>query len=767
MAVYLYRLGRLAFRKRWAMLGFWFVLTVAAVVAAATLSGQTTASFSLPGTPAQDAADLMEERAPQLSEGGSRARFVFAAPEGERIDQPEYQAAIQATLEELRAWPNNITTVFPDYEGDGLEDNQRAAEVRDPFQTQTISQNGRVAIAEILFRGEAFDIVEETREFLIVAGEDSRAVGIQVEVGGDALQAPPEQGATELIGLAVAAFVLVITFGSLIAAGLPLLMAILGIGIGVSLITAATGFIDMSAESGVLAMMLGLAVAIDYSLFIVSRFRVELAKGETVEEAVGIAVGTAGNAVVFAGATVMIALAGLAVVGIPFLTIMGLSAVLTVFFAILIAISLLPALLGFAGTRILSRAGRRILSREVREAHTTTEIIHPSGLAIRWGRFVTGNPWKVVVASVVGLGILAIPVLQIELGIPGDEAAAESSTNRKAYDLIAENFGPGFNGPLLVALDILPGVDAQTATDAVVERLAAFDGVAEGAGAVRPIIVLPEANLGVISVTPATAPSSTETTDLVKSIRAAADEILEETGSEIGITGLTAFLIDVSARLGEALAPYLLVVVGLALLLLLLVFRSIAVPIKATLGFLLTIGATFGAVVAVFQLGWLAGLFGVEQVGPILSFLPIFMIGVLFGLAMDYEFFLVTRMREEFVHGATPKEAVISGLGFSGKVVTAAAIIMISVFAGFITDSSPIVKSIGFALAFGVLIDAFVVRLTIVPAILALLGKSAWWLPPWLNAIVPNVDVEGERLRKHIGVSRTAASKLAEPEPAE
>ncbi len=753
MAVYLYRLGRFAFRNRWAMLGFWLLLLVAAGIAGATLSGQTSTTFSVPGTPAQEAGDLMAERAPEMSEGGTRARFVFAAPEGEQINTPEYQAAIEATLEELRAWPGNIDEVLPDHENEEpIAEDQAPVEVRNPFETQSISPNGRVAIAEVLFSIQSFDLVEETRAFLQAAGDDARAAGLQVEVGGDALQPPVEQGLTELIGLAVAAVVLAITFGSLIAAGLPLLMAILGIGIGISLITAATGFIDMSAESSILAMMLGLAVAIDYSLFIVSRFRVELVNGKSVEEAVGIAVGTAGNAVVFAGATVMIALAGLSVVNIPFLTTMAFAAVVTVFFAILIAISLLPAVLGFAGRRVLARKDRKDA------AAAAADVTAPSGLAIRWGKFVTRNPLVVALVAAIGLGAVAIPAFQIELGIPGDEVAPEDSTNRKAYDLIAENFGPGFNGPLLIVADIPEGVDGQPAMGTIREALAEIEGVAF----VGPPIVNPDGNLGILSVTPTTGPSTTETTDLVHQIRDLSDELLAETGVDIGVTGLTAILIDVSNRLGEALTPYLIVVVGLAIVLLLLVFRSIVVPIKATLGFLLTIGATFGAVVAVFQWGWLAGLFGVEQIGPILSFLPIFMIGVVFGLAMDYEFFLVTRMREEYVHGAEPKQAVINGLGFSGKIVTAAAVIMISVFLGFVTDSNAIVKSIGFALAVGVLVDAFVVRLTIVPAVLALLGRAAWWLPRWLNAIIPDVDVEGERLRKHIDKTAAAAPKPAE-----
>lgn len=751
MAVYLYRLGRFAFRNRWVMLGFWVLMLIAAGVAAQTLAGQTATTFALPGTPSQEATDLLAERAPEMSEGGTRARFVFAAPEGERIDTPEYQAAIEATLEELRAWPNNIEEVFPEHEGGPLEENQAAAEVRSPFVTQSISPNGRVAIAEMLFFVQSFDLVEETREFLTVAGADARAAGLQVEVGGDALQAAPEQGPGEMVGVLVAAVVLTITFGSLIAAGLPLLMALFGVGIGISLITAATGFIDMSAESSILAMMLGLAVAIDYSLFIVSRFRVELAGGKPLEEAIGIAVGTAGNAVVFAGLTVIIALVGLSVVGIPFLTTMALAAAVTVSFAILIAVSLLPAILGFAG--------RLVLSRRVRRNAAATGTTDRPAMAVRWGRFVTNNALLVALVAVVGLGALSIPAFQIDLGIPGDEVAPEESTQRQAYDLISENFGPGTNGPLLVVIDIPEGAPAQQLVGGVREALLGLEGVA----AAGPPIVNQAGNLGIVSVIPMTGPTDPATEDLVQLIRESSDELLAGTDITIGVTGLTAVLIDVSNRLGEALTPYLIVVVGLALILLLLVFRSVLVPLKATLGFLLTIAATFGAVVAVFQWGWLAGLFGVEQVGPILSFLPIFMIGVVFGLAMDYEFFLVTRMREEYVHGAEPKEAVVAGLGFSGRIVTAAALIMISVFLGFVFSDNQIVKPIGFAMAVGVAVDAFIVRLTIVPAILALLGRAAWWLPRWLGAILPNVDVEGERLRKHIGNGQ----KAAEPQPAE
>ncbi|MCW6006058.1 MMPL family transporter [Micromonospora sp. CPCC 205371] len=709
MASLLYRLGRFAYRRRWLVAGLWVAVLIAALAGAAALSGPTSDAFRIPGTQSQKAIDLLQERFPQASADGATARLVFAAPDGQQLTSTANKAAIEQVLAELKQSP-------------------QIASVTDPFASAAINEAGTVGPPHATSRVPWAELTDQARAALTSPADDARAAGLTAEIGGDALQVRPEQGATEIIGVAVAAVVLVITFGSLIAAGLPLLTALLGIAIGIGAITAATGFVDMSSTTPILALMLGLAVAIDYALFIVSRYRHELAAGRDREEAAGRAVGTAGSAVVFAGLTVMIALAALWVVGVPFLTQMGLAAAGTVAVAVLIALTLLPALLGFAG--------RRITAPRVRG--------HRKGAAFgtRWARAVTRRPVAVLVIAVLALGAVAIPTLDLRLGMPDDSTAAPDTTQRKAYDLVSQGFGQGFNAPLTVVVDGQAG-QARAAAEEVTQEIQRLADVA----AVTPATLNQAGDTAVLTVIPKSGPSDSATKDLVRAIRQLDGTVASAT---IGVTGLTAINIDMSTKLGDALLPYLAVVVGLALLLLMLVFRSILVPIKAAVGFLLSIAATFGAVVAVFQWGWAADLLGVDHTGPIISFLPIFLIGIVFGLAMDYQVFLVTRMREEYVHGATPQEAVVSGFGHGARVVTAAAIIMISVFAGFILSPESIVKSIGFALGVAVLFDAIVVRMTIVPAVMTLLGRAAWWLPRWLDKALPNVDVEGEKLRHQL-----------------
>nr|BFE29783.1 hypothetical protein GCM10010200_020340 [Actinomadura rugatobispora] len=545
----------------------------------------------------------------------------------------------------------------------------------------------------------------------------------------------------EVIGVLAAAVVLVVTFGSLVAAGLPLLTALLGIGIGVTAITAATGFTDLSSSTPTLAIMLGLAVAIDYALFIVSRYRQELESGGDPEEAAGRAVGTAGTAVMFAGLTVVIGLAGLTVVGIPILTEMGLAAAATVVVAVLIALTLLPALLGFAGPRVLGRRGRARRSANP-DAAGGSRAAARGPMGIRWARQVTRRPIPFLLAAGAVLITLAVPVTDLRLGLPDDSISAPDTTQRQAYDLLAEGFGPGFNGPLTLVVDAARSDDPRAAARHVGDVVSRTPGVA----AARPAAFNQAGDTALITVMPRSGPSEQATTDLVERLRGQAPAIRAATGASIAVTGLTALNIDMSATLADALVPYLAVVVGLALVLLLLVFRSVLIPLKATAGFLLSVAATFGAVVAVFQWGWAGALFGVEQTGPIISALPIFLIGLVFGLAMDYQVFLVTRMREAYVHGADPKEAVVTGFADGARVVTAAAIIMAAVFSGFLLAPDPLVKSIGFALAAATLFDAFVVRMTIVPALMTLMGRTAWWLPRWLDRLLPGIDIEGDSL---------------------
>jgi RND superfamily putative drug exporter len=716
MASYLYRLGRFAFRRwRWVAAG-WLAILALVIAAAGALSGPTSESFNIPGTPSQQAIDMLGERFPQASADGATARVVFAAPARQRLTDHANRTVVADTVAKLGDLPQVVS-------------------VTDPFRSGGVNKAGNVGFAEATYSVQSSEMTEQARESLLAVVEEARAEGLTVEVGGDALQPQAETGLTEVLGVAVAAVVLVVTFGSLIAAGLPLLTAMLGIGIGIGVITAATGFVDLSANTSVLALMLGLAVGIDYALFIVSRYRHELAIGREPEEAAGRAVGTAGSAVVFAGLTVVIALAALSVVGLPFLTQMGLAAAFTVAVAVLIALTLLPAMLAPIGPRI--RAGR-IPGLKPRDPEADGGT--PS-MGMRWARMIARRPVAVLLAAIAVLGVTAIPVTDLRLGMPDDSTAAPDTTQRKAYDLLATGFGAGFNGPLLVVVDAAGGAGGAAATQ-VTESIRGLDGVV----AVTPAVVNEAGDTALLTVIPAEGPSSAATEDLVHEIR----DLATVSGATVGVTGFTAINIDISEKLADALIPYLAVVVGLAFILLTLVFRSLLVPLKATAGFLLSIAATFGAVVAVFQWGWFADVFGVEQTGPIISFLPIFLIGIVFGLAMDYQVFLVTRMREEYVQGATPRLAMISGFGHSARVVTAAAIIMISVFAGFILSPESFVKSIGFALGIAVLFDAIVVRMTIVPAVMTLLGRSAWWLPAWLDRILPNVDVEGEKLRQQL-----------------
>ncbi|MER6559938.1 MMPL family transporter [Streptomyces sp. NPDC001027] len=721
MATFLYRLGRLAFRRRHFVALIWVALLTLAGVGAASAPAAGTTSFSIPGVEAQKAFDLLEQRFPGASADGGTGRVVFKAPEGQKITDAANKATVDKAVKTLR---------------DGSE----VASVTDPFTTNAVSQDGTVAYTSVKYDVPGMELQDSTRDALEAAGDAARATGLTVDVGGDALQAGAEPGAIgEVIGLAIAAVVLVLTLGSLVAAGLPLLTAIIGVGIGVSTITVLAKALDLGDTTSTLALMIGLAVGIDYALFIVSRYRSELAEGRDREEAVGRATGTAGSAVVFAGLTVVIALAGLAVVNVPMLTKMGLAAAGTVVVAVLIALTMVPALLGYAGKKVRATGEKR---RPAAVKGEQDEQDKP-GPGVRWASFVVRRPAVVLLLGVVGLGAIAAPVAQLELGLPDDGSQPTSTTQRRAYDLLSEGFGPGFNGPLLIVVDAADSDDPKGAATAVTDGIKKLGDVAT----VTPAMFNKAGDTATITVIPGSKPSSTQTEDLVHAIRGQGAEVRADTGAQVLVTGTTAMNIDFSQKLNDALVPYLGLVVGLAFLLLIVVFRSLLVPLKAALGFLLSVLAALGAVVAVFQWGWLGGLIGVEETGPIMSMTPIFMVGVVFGLAMDYEVFLVTRMREAYVHGESPSQAIVTGFRHSAKVVVAAAIIMMAVFGGFISSGESIIKTIGFGLAIAVFFDAFVVRMAIVPAVLALLGKRAWWLPKWLDRALPNVDVEGEGLR--------------------
>ncbi|XRQ10808.1 MMPL family transporter [Actinomadura welshii] len=716
MATLLYRLGRWCFGRRGLVVLIWLVLLGALGGAAAAFSGPTSNEFTMPGTESQRAMDALEEQFPAAA--GATGTVVIAAPENARLT-PEQVAPI---VQEAAAVPGVAAAV-------------------DPFQAKSISPDGRYALVQVQFADELPDITGEQRAAYEEIAEGDHGA-LRVEIGGEVVQIEPGVSATEAIGVAVAALVLVITFGSLVAAGMTLMNALVGVGVGMAGLYALTGAVSLNSATPVLALMLGLAVGIDYSLFITSRYRQNLVDGLDAREAAGRAIGTAGSAVVFAGMTVVIALAGLSVVGIPFLTAMGLAAAGTVAVAVLVALTLLPAVLAFTGTRILSRKQRAA-------GHSAKE-----GFGFRWGRIVTRLRLPVLLAGVLALGALALPVQDMRLALPDAGTAAEDSPQRQAYDLTSEGFGPGFNGRLIT---VVTG-DGPAATRAATQETARLIGGVEGVQAVAPPQFNEAGTTALVAVIPETGPSDAATEDTVHAIRG---EVAAVEGATIALTGTTALGIDVSEKLGDALPVYLLLVVGLSILLLALVFRSLLVPLKAAAGFLLTVGATFGLTTAVFQQGHLASLVGVDTPGPLISFLPILLIGILFGLAMDYEVFLVSKMREDFVHGDTPRQATVNGLGQNGRVVTAAAVIMCAVFAGFVLTPDPIIKSIGFALAVGVFIDAFIVRMTLVPAVMSLFGRAAWWLPRWLDRALPNLDIEGENLRRTLPDPASRAREAA------
>ncbi|SMQ16884.1 putative drug exporter of the RND superfamily [Streptomyces sp. Ag82_O1-12] len=726
MATFLYKLGRLSFRRRHVVALIWVALLTLAGVGAASAPAAGNSSFSIPGTEAQKAFDLLEQRFPGTSADGATARVVFKAPSGEKMTDPGNKATVQDTVKEL---------------SDGSE----VVRVTDPYQAKAVSKDGTIAYAQVSYKVSGMELDDAAKDSLKDSAQDARKAGLTVEIGGDALQAVPHTGSSEVIGIAVAAVVLVITFGSLVAAGLPLLTALIGVGIGVSAITGLASALDLGTTTSTLAMMIGLAVGIDYALFIVSRYRAELAEGREREEAAGRAVGTAGSAVVFAGLTVVIALVGLSVVNIPMLTKMGIAAAGTVAIAVLIALTMIPALLGYAGRKVKPMGEKGKLFGRSKPQDKAAEPVRPAkpNLGTRWASFVVRRPLAVLLLGVIGLGAAAVPAASLELGLPDDGSQPTSTTQRRAYDLLSEGFGPGFNGPLMVVVDAKNSDDPKAVFTETGDEIKGLKDVVT----VTPAQPNKAGDTATITVIPGSKPSSVTTENLVHGIRDAGADIKADTDANVLVTGSTAMNIDVSQKLNDALVPYLVLVVGLAFLLLIVVFRSILVPLKAALGFLLSVMAALGAVVAVFQWGWLSGLMGVEQTGPVMSMMPIFMVGVVFGLAMDYEVFLVTRMREAYVHGEKPAQAVVTGFRHGARVVTAAAVIMMAVFAGFIGSSESMVKMIGFGLAIAVFFDAFIVRMAIVPAVLALLGRKAWWLPKWLDRALPNVDVEGEGLR--------------------
>jgi RND superfamily putative drug exporter len=678
-----------------------------------------------------DAAKAQAEAAGQLA----AAQPMLDAQQAQITAGLTEIATQQATLDASRTELETQSATLE--EGAQLLD--LAAEIRQ------VSADETTAVGGIQFDTSLNAVPAEAKEAVVDAMNDAGIDGVTVEVSNDIAASIPEiLGPGEIGGVIFAAVVLFVMLGTLIGASLPLINAIIGVGVGVLASLALSGTVTMISVTPVLGVMLGLAVGIDYSLFILNRHRTQLKNGVPLQESIGLANGTSGNAVVFAGSTVLIALLALNLTGIPFLGLMGTVGAICVLVAILIAITLTPAVLRLVGSKILTRKARKAIGHD----HVKSRVPQKPMNTLR--AVVT------VVAGIAVLLIIAIPALSMRLGLPAGSSEPVDSSAYKAYKLIDDKFGAGVNGPLIVVADLDTAItDDELVSEQV--RIGTILKAENDVVAIAPIGASDDDMLLAFQVVPEGGPTSESTEQLVRDLRG-----LDIDGvSELGVAGNASGNIDVSEKLADALPLYLLVVVGLSLIILIFVFRSILVPVTATLGFVLSLFAAFGGITAVFQWGWLAPVFGVHDPGPILSFLPILVVGILFGLAMDYQLFLVSGMREAYAHGTPARLAVQRGLHAGRSVVIAAALIMISVFGGFMFSNSVMIQSIGLGLALGVLLDAFVVRLLIIPAVMHLLGESAWWMPKWLDRILPNVDVEGASLER----SHPVAQHDEDPEP--
>ncbi|RKT33252.1 RND superfamily putative drug exporter [Microbacterium sp. AG1240] len=733
MSTLLYSLGRWSYRHGVRVLLAWIIVLVAAGGGAALFSQGTDNSFSIPGTESQEGLQQLSRTFPQVS--GTSAQIIVVAAPGDRVDAAPYSADIATTITDLRAVEGVLA-------------------VTDPFdQTVSglVSDDGDAAIIRLQFDGQSGDVSPEAKASLT---DVSNALGVelpegsQVALGGDLFGTSiPGVTITEAVGLIIALLVLIVTFRSFVVAGLPLLTAVIGVGLSMALIFVATAFASISSTTPLLALMLGLAVGIDYALFIAARHQDQVREGVDPEESAARATGTAGSAVVFAGVTVLIALIGLSFAGIPFLTTMGIAASVAVAIAVLVAVTLTPAMLGLVKGRIIGRPRRRKKGADA-AAHAPKRIN-------AWVRVVSTHPIAATVSVVAVLGVLAIPASSLALALPNAGMLPESNQARQNYDLAAEYFGPGVNGPLVMTGTIVTSNDPVTLMNDIAGEIDDLPGVE------RIALATPNetADTGIVQIVPSTAPDDPATADLVRELRAQHDRLLDEYGIDLKVTGYTAVAIDISDRLSGALVPFAIFVVGLSFILLMIVFRSIAVPLTAALGYLLSVAAAFGVVAAVFEWGWFADLLHVTRVGPVISFMPIVLMGVLFGLAMDYQVFLVTRMREDYVHArargaadadarATAIEAVRTGFSATARVVTAAALIMFAVFAAFVPEGDSSIKPIALGLAVGIAVDAFLVRMTLIPALMTLLGAKAWWIPRWLDRLLPSFDVEGEAVER-------------------
>ena len=708
MSGFLYRLGQRCARHPFRVLGIWLLIAVSMFALKGSFGGGYSDKFTVPGVESQQATDTLKEKFPEFS--GTSGRIVFRTADG-RIDEGVAAAGVHAAVDELAQ-------------------GQDVVAVNDPFDAAapTVSADGATAFVDVKYTEDHLD-AEHYDEAEAAVGH-AREAGVQAEITGSIADAAEKMEGNEGIGLLVAAIVLVVAFGSLIAAGIPIGTALFGLAVGMSGVGLLAGFTDVPEVSPMLGMMIGLGVGIDYALFIITRHRQHLHEGMSVEESAGIANATAGQAVLFAGTTVVIAIVGLLIAGLPAVTMMGFSTAIIVIISMLVAVTLLPAFLGWAGEGI----DRWTVGKKKTE---TTE--GKGTLSAKWADHVGRHPWRYTILSSVLLIVIAIPTLGLRLGMSDDGVKAESTTQRQAYELLADGYGEGFNGPFHVVVDLPDGAASQPILEQISASLAADEHIVS----VAPAAVNEAGDTAVIVATPDTSPQDEQTKKTLESLR---NDVLpaavDRTGAVARVTGQAAALEDVSVRIQERLPLFIFAVVMLSFLLLMVVFRSILVPLKAAIMNMISIAAAYGVIVAVFQWGWGKGLVGLEETVPINPFVPMIMFAILFGLSMDYEVFLLSRVREEFVKSGDSHKSVVDGLASTARVITSAALIMISVFLAFVSSDNVSLKMFGLGLATAVFLDATLVRMVLVPSTMSLLGGANWWLPRWLDRILPHLDLE-------------------------
>ena len=707
MSVFLYQLGRACVRHRWRTIGAWLITSIVLIGLNQTVGGELTNGFVVPDFDSQSAYDLLADRFP--AEGGINAQVVVEAPTGSLLSDPVQRKVIEGIAAELRAIEGGERVVLQ-------------------IPGQTISPSGTIGLFRVAYNPDLMPSVSMLED-LEEAGRN--AVGtsgaLRIEFGGDLYNSvdQPETGVGEILGLVSAVFVLLLAFGSIVAMGLPIGLALFGLALGIGGIIGIVAIaMNVPEWTPNMASMIGLGVGIDYALFIVTRFRESLADGLTVEDAAGRANATAGLSVIFAGGTVVIAILGLATAGLPFMTAAAVAVSIVVALMVVASITILPALLGWAGHRVNPKKMR--INQEIRPSSG------PGGWQ-RWGDHVAKHAWPYMLSTLVLLLALTAPVLDLKLGFPDQGNVPEERTSRQAYDLLAD----GCSGPLLVALD------TANVSDQELKVLATTLRNDPGVAFVQPPERSPVGEAAIILIFPTTAPQDPKTVALLNRIRGPIfSSVLSDEG-RAHVGGATASFADVSERVQNRLPIFIAGVIGLSFILLMLVFRSILVPIIAALLNLLSFGAAYGVLVMVFQWGWGLGLIGLQESVPIVSFIPMFMFAVLFGLSMDYEVFLLSRVKEEYLLSGDNSQSVIFGISNTARVITSAALIMISVFLGFVTNPDPILKMMGLGLATAIFVDATIVRVVLVPASMKLMGDANWWFPKWLEWL-PRLDIEGE-----------------------